>query len=240
MGCCDTMLRYIVFLINFVFFMASVALIAIGAYIRINMEQYLDFLDNKYLNASIVLIIIGVIIMIVAFFGCCGACTENACMMYTYGTLMALILITLIGVAITIVVFKDDVRELVEKKMKEGMQKYNASHTEGVTKTWNIIQHESKCCGVDGFKDWATTDFSQGSNVPDSCCVQETVGCGVGAIANPDNIYQEGCFAKFESTILGNVAWAIGIGVGVAVLILIGICIACCQARNMKERMSYA
>ena len=86
MGCCDTMLRYIVFLINFVFFMASVALIAIGAYIRINMEQYLDFLDNKYLNASIVLIIIGVIIMIVAFFGCCGACTENACMMNTYGT----------------------------------------------------------------------------------------------------------------------------------------------------------
>ena len=106
MGCCDTMLRYIVFLINFVFFLASVALIAIGAYINFHMKKYLDFLDSQYLNTSIVLIIIGAIILIVAFFGCCGACTENACMMYTYGTLMALILISLIGVAITIVVFK--------------------------------------------------------------------------------------------------------------------------------------
>ena len=110
MGCCDTMLRYIVFLINFVFFLASVALIAIGAYINFHMRKYLDFLDSQYLNTSIVLIILGAIILIVAFFGCCGACTENACMMYTYGTLMALILISLIGVAITIVVFK--VREI--------------------------------------------------------------------------------------------------------------------------------
>jgi len=241
MGCCDTMLRYIVFLINFVFFMASVALIAIGAYISINMKSYLDFLDDNYTNASLVLIIIGAIIMIVAFFGCCGACTESPCMMYTYGTLMALILISLIGVAITIVVFKDDVKTLVEEKMKEGMQKYDASESGGVTETWNIIQHESKCCGVEGFKDWENTPFYQKSNgVPDSCCVQESKDCGKGAIQNPDNIYQEGCFAKFENTIVGNVAWAIGIGVAVAVLILIGICIACCQARTMKERMSYA
>merc|ERR1712111_251632 len=188
MGCFDTMLRYIVFLINFVFFLASVALIAIGAYINFHMRQYL--------NTSIVLIIIGAIILIVAFFGCCGACTENACMMYTYGTLMALILISLIGVAITIVVFKDDVRNLVEKKMKEGMQKYDASESGGVTETWNIMQHDSKCCGVEGFKDWENTPFSQGSNVPDSCCIQNTSGCGKGAIQNPDNIYQEGCFAK--------------------------------------------
>ena len=124
--------------------------------------------------------------------------------------------------------------------MKEGMQNYDAQQTQGVTATWDLIQHESKCCGVDGFKDWETTPFAQGSNVPDSCCIEETEGCGKGAIQNPDNIYQEGCFAKFENTILGNVAWAIGIGVAVAVLILIGICIACCQARTMKERMSYA
>jgi len=63
-------------------------------------------------------------------------------------------------------------------------------------------------------------------------------GCGTGAI--PEKINQKGCFAKFENTILGNVAWAIGIGVAVAVLILIGICIACCQARAMKENQSYA
>ena len=124
--------------------------------------------------------------------------------------------------------------------MKDGMKNYNESETGGVTETWNILQHEAQCCGVDTYQDWETVPFSQGSNVPDSCCVEPTDGCGKGAIQNPDNIYQDGCFKKFENTILGNVAWAIGIGVAVAVLILIGICIACCQARTMKERMSYA
>ena len=136
--------------------------------------------------------------------------------------------------------FQDEVRTLVETKMRDGMKNYDASESSGVTETWNIIQHESKCCGVEGYMDWKNTTFSQGLNVPDSCCIQNTSGCGKGAIQNPNKIYQEGCFAKFEKTILGNVAWAIGIGVAVAVLILIGICIACCQARTMKERMSYA
>jgi len=240
MGCCDTMLRYIVFLINFVFFLASVALIAIGAYINFHMQQYLEFLDAQYLNTSIVLIIIGAIIMLVAFFGCCGACTENACMMYTYGTLMGLILISLIGVAITIVVFKDDVKELVVKKMEQGMTNYGKDDHQGVTETWDLIQHESQCCGVNGYKDWEKSDWSENKNVPDSCCIEQVKGCGEGKLTNPVDINQEGCFAKFENDILSNVGWAIGIGVAVAVLILIGICIACCQGRHMRERMNYA
>ena len=64
------------------------------------------FSDNSYIGSAVVLIVLGAIIMVVAFFGCCGACTENPCMMYTYGTLLALILIALIGVTVTIVVFK--------------------------------------------------------------------------------------------------------------------------------------
>ena len=39
MGCCDTLIKYIVFLFNFVFFLTSVALIGIGAYVQINMTK---------------------------------------------------------------------------------------------------------------------------------------------------------------------------------------------------------
>ena len=106
MGACDTMLKYIVFLFNFVFFLMGIGLIGIGAYIQINMSQYLDFLGETYLNTSVILIIIGVVVLVVTFFGCCGACTENHCMLYTYGTLLALVLLAAIGVSITIYVFK--------------------------------------------------------------------------------------------------------------------------------------
>ena len=106
MGCCDNIIKYVIFLFNFVVFLCSVALIGIGAYIQVQMNKYLDFLGDTYLNTSVILIIIGGVMLLISFFGCCGACTENPCMMYTYGTLLALILIALIGVTVTIVVFK--------------------------------------------------------------------------------------------------------------------------------------
>ena len=96
----------IVFLFNFVLVLTSVALIGIGAFIQINMTKYFDFLGNTYLNTSIILIIIGALMLMVSFFGCCGACQKNPCMMYTYGTMLTLILVSLIGVASAVYVYR--------------------------------------------------------------------------------------------------------------------------------------
>ena len=104
--CCENILKYAIFLLNFVFFLASVGLISIGAYLEYQKSTYLSFLDSPYLNTSIVLIIIGVVMLVVSFFGCCGACTENKCMLMTYATLLVLITLALIAVSIAIYVFK--------------------------------------------------------------------------------------------------------------------------------------
>ena len=64
-------------------------------------------------------------------------------MLYTYSTLMALILCVEIGLAVTIYIFKGDARDFVSKAMQKGMQNYDAavdSEHAGVTETWNIIQ----------------------------------------------------------------------------------------------------
>jgi len=238
MGCCETMLRYIIFLINFVFFLASVAVIAIGAYIQIQMRTYLDFIDNSYVGSAVVLIVLGAIIMIVAFFGCCGACTENPCMMYTYGTLLALILIALIGVTVTIVVYKDDVEKIVKDNMKLSMANYNNQTAGGVKETWNVLQKDVKCCGTMEYKDWFDVNGFSQNQVPDSCCITEIVNCGKDF--KVEDIHQVGCFSTFKDNILDNSDMAIGVGVGIGILIFLGVLIGCCQAKTMKERNSYA
>ncbi len=58
------------------------------------MEDYLNFVGDSYFNSSVVFIVMGVIILIIGFFGCCGACTENSCMMTTFAFLLALVVIT--------------------------------------------------------------------------------------------------------------------------------------------------
>merc|ERR1711992_429504 len=68
MGCCDNIIKYVIFLFNFVVFLCSVALIGIGAYIQVQMNKYLDFLGDTYLNTSVILIIIGGVMLLISFF----------------------------------------------------------------------------------------------------------------------------------------------------------------------------
>ena len=60
-------------------------------------------------------------------------------MLYTYATLMALILLVEIGLAVTVYVFKGDARKFVSEGMAQGMQNYPVSDKdghEGVKETW--------------------------------------------------------------------------------------------------------
>jgi hypothetical protein len=60
-------------------------------------------------------------------------------MLYTYATLMALILMVEIGLAVTIYIFKGDAREFVSKAMTKGMENYDGnsdSEHAGVQETW--------------------------------------------------------------------------------------------------------
>ena len=44
---------------------------------------------------------------------------------------------------------------------------------------FDFLQQE-KCCGVNGYEDWQTTPFTNGSHsiVPDSCCKEVKSKCG--------------------------------------------------------------
>ena len=125
MGNCETILGYIIFVINVMFCLTSAVIIAVAAYILIKMEEYMEFNDNVQVSLAIVMMVLGAIIMIIAFLGFYGASTENVCMMYTYSTLLALVLLTLIGVIVTMVVFKDDIEMIVKDKWVDAMDNYN-------------------------------------------------------------------------------------------------------------------
>ena len=61
---------------------------------------------------------------------------------------------------------------------------YNSSET------WDSIQRHVQCCGVDSYKDWYK--YLNEFNVPDSCCINFTVGCGQVAV-NRSNVFTTGC-----------------------------------------------
>jgi len=221
-NCCESLAKGIIILFNIVFCITGLFLIGVGAYVQIAAESYLDFLGVSYVNTPIILIVVGVIIFVIAFLGCCGASKENKCMLYTYSTLLTLILLVEIGVGIAAFVLKAELKPEVQKNMKEAQMNYGKEDYEGVTKSWDYLQQNLECCGVDSAADW-------GNSIPDSCCVEKVDGCG--ADSNQDK-FVDGCLTKFEKHFIDNIHIVGGVALAFAFIQLLGAIFACCIARH--------
>jgi len=236
--------KFLLFGFNLIFAITGLALIVTGAVIQGMYSQYLDFLGNTFLNTPILLIIVGVVIFLITFFGCCGAVKDNHCMIMTFAILLGLIFVIELGAGISAYVLRAKLHVIIETNMEKGLMNYNKAGAEGVTQTWDIAQHELKCCGAQDFTDWRNSTMMQTDNsVPDSCCIQDTENCGLG-LADPDKplddvvkvIYTQGCLDKFQEMVTKNVATVGALGVVIALIQIIGVVFACCLAKNIRAQ----
>jgi hypothetical protein len=237
---CESLARFFLFGFNFVFVLTGIALIGMGAYIQIEMTQYIDFIGDQYLNTGVVLIIVGVVIFGIAFLGCCGAMKHNACMLLTFATLLSIIFIAEVALVIVCYVFKDDAKPYIKENMQKTLENYGKEGNEGVAEVWDILQSEYKCCGIEGKDDWTgkgTPEFASGQT-PDSCCDLAEVeeGCGKEAAKQK---YEQGCLVKFVDDIKGNVPIVAGVGVGIALIQIIGVITACVIGKKVKDGLEY-
>jgi len=232
--------KYLLFVFNLLFTISGFALIVTGGIIQGAYREYLDFLGDDFFNTPVFLIVVGCIVFFVAFFGCCGAIKENACMALTFAILLLIIFFMEIGAGIAAYNLKADVSKILEHNMEKGMTNYNQTGADGVTKTWDLLQREMKCCGTQEFRDWTNTTFSGKTNVPDSCCLSDITGCGGSILTQNDNnaamkIHTRGCFPTFTAHVTDNIGVVGGIGIGVGLLELSGVVFAFILSRSLKK-----
>lgn len=220
--------KYILFAFNLLFFLAGLGLIITGAVVQTRFRTYFDFFGGSFSGAAIVLIVIGSIIFIIGFFGCCGAYKENYCMTMTFAALLIIIFIVEIGAGIAAYIMKEKVKGLVQDYMVKAIPKYGQPESEGITETWNAMQHDFQCCGANNASDWK----NHGLSVPKSCCVKETDTCDT---TDKGQIFQKGCVEGFVGFVKDNVLIIAGVGIGLAFVQVFGILLACCLARSIKK-----
>ena len=92
-NCCESLVKYFMVFFNILFILAGCVLIGFGAWSQIDAKDYLNFLGDNYVNTPIFLMIVGGVIFVVAFMGCCGAWKESKCLIYTYAFFLAVILV---------------------------------------------------------------------------------------------------------------------------------------------------
>ncbi|XP_030634487.1 tetraspanin-2a [Chanos chanos] len=137
--------KYLLFIFNFIFWLLGLAVLAIGLWLRFDPDTTKLLTEEgapeTFFIAVYVLTGVGGIMMLVGFFGCCGAVRESQCLL---GSFFACLLI-IFGAEVAAGVFGF----LYKDKVIEEVQSFYSSSTEenGNNTSVASIYHSVLCCG---------------------------------------------------------------------------------------------
>lgn len=238
-------MKTILFIFNFCLLLIGIGIITVTVYPSI--VGHLDHIDelksavDSYKNIffpSTELIIIGSIISLISFYGCCGAATKNTFYLKIYA---ALNLVVIVGLIVITVIgyykFKDltsnDVENFIGNNFNSN--KYNDSKS-----LIDLLQSSNECCGVSGKESYGNTkDF------PLSCCTKNYTDNVNDCY---ENAYQTNCTAKvpevlqrFNTTIdkVKKILLYIALGAGIIELVAIIFSLKLAQSITNTKRRSY-
>ncbi|XP_017694170.1 CD63 antigen [Pipra filicauda] len=224
--------KFLVFFFNFIFWVCGVALIAIGIYAQVALGKALVVSSGSSAGTPVAILVLGVIIFFISFFGCCGAWKESYCMVTTFAVLLSIIFLVEIAAAIAGYVFKDKVRSVLKEGLQEAMNKYEEDPA--LTEALDELQRDFKCCGANNYTDWANIkQFQANDTVPRSCCRVNTTTCNVHP--SPETVYEKGCQESIEAWMKKNILVVAAVALGIAFFEILGIIFACCLMRGIRS-----
>ncbi|XP_029170995.1 CD63 antigen-like [Nylanderia fulva] len=232
LGLAPKTIKYLMFAFNLFFVITGIVLLSIGLVIHGVYYQYQHFLDNSFLSVPSLLVAVGVIVFIIAFFGCCGAVRESSCMIITFCTLLtAVFILEIIGGTMGYVM-RTRVASIAEEKMLKTMPKYNDSQE--IRIVWDNLQRDFECCGTRNASDWTEKNLTMG--IPMSCCDQPIGAIGsMNCTTDSPTLHHEGCMDAFAHFAEKHAAKIAGVGLTLAVIQLIGIFLSSYLVRSIRN-----
>ncbi|XP_055296826.1 tetraspanin-9-like [Sitodiplosis mosellana] len=154
------------FVVNFLFFLFGLGLTIVGVLIYYNVDFYVEIIPEHVSAFPIGLIVIGCIIFVTAFLGCCGACTENSIFLLAFSIVLAIMFMVEVGLLIAASIKKDGLEVTVQDSLERMLNEYNEN--QNYQASWHFLQTEFKCCGINSATDWQSITGDE--LVPPSCC----------------------------------------------------------------------
>ncbi|XP_055372151.1 CD63 antigen isoform X2 [Condylostylus longicornis] len=226
-----TCVKYIMFFCNLLFALTGLLMLTIGAIVQINYIHYSNLIGDTIWTAPIVLIIVGIVVFIIGFLGCCGACKENSCMILTFAFLIIVIFLAEIGIAIAGYIKHDELRGILENQFNYTLVHYN--ERKDYQDTWKVAQSELSCCGINGPNDWENI-YPRRNELPASCCTM--INLEKSTVCDIEHAHKEGCLNKLW-ILLDSKTVALGAAVLAIVLIqLLTLFYAFCLFRSFRRR----
>ncbi|XP_043655411.1 protein late bloomer [Drosophila teissieri] len=217
MGCATGTIKYSLFLFNALWAILGILVLIFGG-------LGWGAMPDAY---AIGILVLGGIILVISLFGCCGAVRESPRMLWTYVSLLLVLLLLIVAFIILNPkdVFKKYALQTVENQWEREQTKPGSM---------DIIQKTYNCCGRDSAQDYLDIKFWN-NTVPNSCCKDDSC-------VNPLNLYLRGCLGTVEeafadeASTLGYLEWGL-LGFNAAILLLA--IILAIHYTNRRRRYNY-
>ncbi|KAM9334478.1 tetraspanin-33 [Symphorus nematophorus] len=246
--------KYLVFMFNFIFWIISLVMVSIGVYARM-MKHAEAALACLSVDPAVMLLVVGVLMFIITFCGCVGSLRENICLLQTFCICLTVIFMLQLIAGILGFIFADKARNKVTEMINKAIIHYRED-----LDLQNLIdfgQREFGCCGGVTYTDWSQNIYFNCSNenpsrercsVPFSCCIISTdkvvintmCGQGVQLLEYVDAgtlINANGCIDKLVNWIHSNLFLLGGIALGLAIPQLVGILLSQILINQIKDQI---
>jgi len=211
--------KILLIFVNICTLLCSITLFVVGVIMTINHAKIHEEWQAGYgfWNASIICIVISIVLAGVGSMGLVGAIRENRCLLIAFSTVLGLLICIEIAVGVSLLALakEKNLGSVVHDKMTTSMRRYEETGHEGVTKVWDVVQTELKCCGVKNATDWYR-NYKRNRNkskkiLPESCCATKPFEasnggwqCTYGDSNSPHPHNMIGCLGALEDSIRMN------------------------------------
>ncbi|KAK9297654.1 hypothetical protein QLX08_008708 [Tetragonisca angustula] len=252
---CYGFLKYALICVNHIFWVVGLAAVVVAVWILTGQTFLISLAEEQpNLNAGLyILLAAGILMLIVALLGCCGAFRGSQCMLVAFFSCLLVVIVAQIAAGAWLYTNSNRLEELVKSSVISTVKnKYGVDTAH--TGTVDAFQSDLGCCGATGPADWTGSKYaaSESSNpisitvsgdpnnvfkVPESCCKdKDSVACKaaqnikVADVVSPE-IYSEGCIDKLLDVLNSQKNIVIGVAAGIGILELLGLIfslVLCC------------
>ncbi|XP_029473946.1 tetraspanin-1 [Rhinatrema bivittatum] len=219
---CFTFLKVMMILFNLAIFLGGGVLLGVGIWVTVDSSSFLKIFGAlsssmmQFVNVGYFLIVIGAILVVLGFLGCCGAQKESKCLLIIFFSLILIIFIAEIAAAVVALVYTS-MAETVLQTLVTPVLRDDYGKKPDVTQIWNTTMGELKCCGFMNYTDFTDSYYYKQNKdtYPSYCCTNDTLPC---TEAYAINSKKQGCFDQLITTLKQNAAIVGGVAAGICVL----------------------
>uniref|UniRef100_K7FYA8 Tetraspanin n=1 Tax=Pelodiscus sinensis TaxID=13735 RepID=K7FYA8_PELSI len=216
---CFTFLKVMMILFNLAIFLGGGALLGVGIWVAVDSSSFSNLFGStnvlQFVNISYFLIVIGAILVVLGFLGCCGAQKESKCLLIMFFSIVLIIFIAEIAAAVVALVYTSLVSQGVERP-QEGRVAEDLSSVLPKGDWWQL-PGPVKCCGLTNYTDFTDSYYYQTNNhtYPPFCCDPVHSPCNrTGA----ETSKVQGCFQQLLSDVRQNAGVVGGVAAGICAL----------------------